>query len=255
VTVILAFKPYSSKSYSTHTNVTLFVTWLSAPLGKVSREPSFLHQQRVPLLRIQTQCYCTSHCFTPTVGQIRNTRMQAVAVVQLTRPCTSPLLKTMCACVLTNVCACVHTNVRACVHTNVCACVHTNVQGKHMGTEFICLTGKRGTWCLVVWGVNHCHLLTQNHLQSLPCKHISYQHSVCLPLCVCVCVCVYVCVCMCVCVCLCFSAISINHQPLCFLGKCCEYQQHERFSSDGWVHASVEKRPTQHKLLEQAKQP
>ena len=220
---------------NTHTNVTLFVIWHSAPLGKVSREPSFLHQQCVPLLRIQTQCYCTSHCFTPTVGQIRNTGMQAVAVVQLTRPCTSPSLKTMCACVYTNVCEC--------VHTNVCACVHTNVQGKHMGTEFLCLTGKRGTWCLVVWGVNHCHLLTQNHLQSLPCKHISYQHSV--NVCTCVCVCVCVCVCGwvggCGCACVCFSAISINHQPFCFSGKCCEYQQHERSSSDGWVHASVEK--------------
>ena len=94
-----------------------------------------------------------------------------------------------------------------------------------------------------------CESLSPSHPKPSPITSLQTHFLSAL------CVSTSVCVCMCVCVCLCFSAISINHQPLCFLGKCCEYQQHERFSSDGWVHASVEKRPTQHKLLEQAKQP
>ena len=144
---------------------------------------------------------------------------------------------------------CVHVSIQMCVPVSIQMCVHVSTQMCKVSTwalsSSVSLAREEhdAWWCGVWITVTFSPKTISNHFLA----NTFLISTLCVYLCVCVC--------MCVCVCLCFSAISINHQPLCFLGKCCEYQQHERFSSDGWVHASVEKRPTQHKLLEQAKQP
>ena len=107
--------------------------------------------------------------------------------------------KCVCMYVHTNVCACMSTQMSVhvcphkcvcmCVHTNVCACVSTQmckVSTWAPSSSVSLASEEHAWWCEVGGGgVNHCNLLTQNHLQSLPCKHISYQHSVC--------VCVFLC--------------------------------------------------------------